>query len=59
MSENEIFDMLQKANSELDIKREIDMAYTQGKVDGWREAINYFLAKLKAKPDKDKEQKGK
>ena len=63
MSENELYEMFNKAKSDLQYKSEIDHAFVQGKIEGWAEAINYFVAKIQEadkethKPTKDKDNK--
>ena len=58
-SYNEIMNFLASVKQDLNIKREIDIAYTQGKVDGWNEAIDYITNKMKEKPKTENENKDK
>lgn len=59
MNYNEIMDFLASVKQDLNIKRQIDLAYTQGKVDGWNEAVDYITNKIKEKPNKENENKDK
>ena len=59
MNYNEIMNFLASVKQDLNIKRQIDLAYTQGKVDGWNEAVDFITNKMKEKQNKENENKDK
>ena len=38
----QIMNILESAKQQVEIKSQTDHSYVTGKIDGWKEAINYF-----------------
>lgn len=53
--DKKVLEIINEASSQLDMKRQIDVAYSNGVTDGWKQAFAYIKQRLE---QAEVEQKG-
>ena len=56
--DKKVLAIIDQASSQLDMKKQIDVAYSQGVADGWKQAFEYIKTQLAQMNALEEQQKG-
>ena len=45
-ADKKVLEIIDQASSQLDMKKQVDVAYSQGVADGWKQAFEYIKTRL-------------